>query len=1675
MEDKEAQRCQELFASCGVELVKGKVPTLHTSAALFRYKLNDAIARDAAVAQMCGDHIDSLLAEHDTLAFYLDPVSLPTTATQSGTSGMNGSNMAAHQHTDQLGLSLRVESFVRLVLGVDALQPRVIATLLEKFPEFIGDEDSIDDQGATKVSVKILRQLRWLDYVIDSANLLEKLLETLGFVPPEMQSEIISALPDIISDADSVQVSKVLAGMMKSTPELMLPILETLGSLECPPHLLQEARNSVLVHLVSADPIDLPVMVRFLLQSASPDSAGALIVRIRKRLDLDSIVLATRQQHSSTDDQTPDVLIFDVVANCLRSHKHLRDAWLKTIASDNAEVGSHTTLDFAVLLMLHQITTHAKRVETILRGKIEAVSLQPIAYTPNVVESIIKRFPAVFSAHFSALLSVAGWLIQTSPLGSQGSQVASAMVVSAFGAMGMFQRQEISGELAVHIGSGNANEMDTAARTYLELAKKYPHELRPFAIFIKGLLDYVDTLSIEHVRIIFDVLGILSTLRSVDGGGDGGPDSSMFNDLYIFVRKQLASVYPKYNRIGIVGTVAFLRQLGSKDSAAAAASTSHGSSSSRSTTTQGANIHALRRAVQLLEMLMDSGRHQSWAFISMTYDELAHVVETKGLHQQLLTWLHENVSSTFATQFLGDPELLSSRYMLPSSPSVALSLDNDELAILDIFNHNNDAANLGLHRAIRQPARSNEAIHEAGCEGGDIENNKDSSKGNLLLRGCLLSCLPSLLRLIQVCEKALSEGSLTEIDSLLVCGMYLLPPVDIDATISANSASLSATRYVIIKPEGGADSDASAQISESALVGVNEEARQELVNSIQLWPQELRRICCTSLYTAANWIREIINAFSNQPSAEMRSKVVMRANQLWQIESDLVAIAASLDGTSYEFHPVTAGLIPEVSDSPAAWMTTSGPSLRPHDADGNDNTAQSMDVEGEGASATESSQKAQLSELAADACMVNVDGLLLSQDDTIKLVGYSADPVNNESDADDGGKKRGRKRKSGGSRPSTFSASTASTLLQGTNGSGEGFTRLPALYLRELSLSAFSILDISTIQAQCSQQDLSSYVPRLSAQGLYVILRELNTALSAKLVQHGDKRPPFQKQQPGVCYGQLATFSSNIASCSANDLVDNLLPLFPSLLKYLENCLVVRARFCRDATVSDALAKSNLHVLASVETPDDVKMIEQCIDTILQIISSVVRWDGLQGDLDRQGGSPQTQPRKALSTLNAFLGSLAEQGMHIDSGELVGMDKNALVRQAFDYIYSLADLVATSTRAIHVLRMLLAIRELSPHSEKFDEVQCMPAKQRAITMDGQISNMALCVLSDQWSGIEQLKPGDMEYVITQHIMRYPHNRLDLVHAYATKTLPQFISNAVNSDTEDDSNEASVGGIHNTLRDSTFVIYYKVAHQILAAIIKGTKVDEMSGQELLAFAAKVGESWLSLAKLTQTTTGAKQRSILLYALRGGYVLVDLFTKQLLPHLDKYFLVHRDGILLVFSRVQKSTRILQNICNHSKVAKDTKLQSIVPQMKRRLEQLVFQVFAMMENNDCIGAINMGNLKHRDISGAVVGSQIPFSGSEEDEEEAAEDDIGLGMDIELPNSDGEEEQAEEIEGYTENNHGHSSRRRVSTANKDRALDRPPLPIAANKRSHPVERKKRFARQRKSTSSRIRRKHTE
>ncbi|GCC41677.1 hypothetical protein chiPu_0025957, partial [Chiloscyllium punctatum] len=69
-----------------------------------------------------------------------------------------------------------------------------------------------------------------------------------------------------------------------------------------------------------------------------------------------------------------------------------------------------------------------------------------------------------------------------------------------------------------------------------------------YAIFVKGILDYMDSLSPQQIRKLFFVLSTLAFSRGQEG-------SHIQDDMHIVIRKQLSSTISKYKRIGIIGAV----------------------------------------------------------------------------------------------------------------------------------------------------------------------------------------------------------------------------------------------------------------------------------------------------------------------------------------------------------------------------------------------------------------------------------------------------------------------------------------------------------------------------------------------------------------------------------------------------------------------------------------------------------------------------------------------------------------------------------------------------------------------------------------------------------------------------------------------------------------------------------------------------------------------------------------------------------------------------------------------------------------------------------------------------------------------------------------------------------------------------------------------------------------
>lgn len=142
----------------------------------------------------------------------------------------------------------------------------------------------------------------------------------------------------------------------------------------------------------------------------------------------------------------------------------------------------------------------------------------------------------------------------------------------------------------------------------------------------------------------------------------------------------------------------------------------------------------------------------------------------------------------------------------------------------------------------------------------------------------------------------------------------------------------------------------------------------------------------------------------------------------------------------------------------------------------------------------------------------------------------------------------------------------------------------------------------------------------------------------------------------------------------------------------------------------------------------------------------------------------------------------------------------------------------------------------------------------------------------------------------------------------------------------------------------------------------------------------------LIQYTKGHPSFEKRQVLSLALRNSRVFIEMFLKKM-KTLEKLFNAHQRGVVEVIKELQTATRQLQNVAAHGKILRDPSMAKEVPAIKKALESLIISAKAMAEANNCLEAVWVGNLKHRDITGAEVQAveeeedSVSGSSSEED----------------------------------------------------------------------------------------------
>ncbi|KAG5626396.1 hypothetical protein H5410_011614 [Solanum commersonii] len=665
---------------------------------------------------------------------------------------------------DGLG-SVRSDSLARVLLLVPAVQSDIQNLLLEKLPEYF-DVDPAGNIGGRSSSLcleediarLILNQFRWLDFLVDSEAFTEKLFQVLSICPVHLKKEIIGSLPEIIGEKNNKTAVDSLQEMLQEDSSIIVPMLDCFSNLHLDDMLQEQVITVALSCIRTIDAEHMPYLLRFLLLLATPTNTRRIISHIRHQLKFvgASNIWTTQQSKMKGKSvvNNTEASILDALRTSLRFNKVICQETLNEL-KNLEKVQDHKVIDIWLLMLIYMSNEPLQKiVEKLLKKKILEGCI-----VETLFDQCVSGNTDLTRDYLPTLLSISEYLLACKE--DKVREFGVRMYTNLFKELvDSYSRQEVLGALITHVGSGISHEVSSAMDVMVLLASKYSQELIPLSSHITGILDYLETFSIENLHKVYEVFSLLAFSAEVSTGPFGSPIS---NELLVIVRKQLSHPDLTYKKMGLIGTLKIVSYLGD------AKTMKHLPSSQKSN---------YEEALELLETSMNSCKQLPLPLI-MFYDELALTLKKKALHPAIVEWTSKHVGD-FESKFLCD-------------------LDGGELMVKDLY---------------------------CGLE-GDLWMNLDGDISPICLNilplvssslraASSLQILPANFVLLSSIEGLANQGSLAGIDALLGCPIHL------------------PSSKFFCEPLWG------------SLSG------------------KQKQIMILSLFYAANWLRELLNAFCTQ-------------------------------------------------------------------------------------------------------------------------------------------------------------------------------------------------------------------------------------------------------------------------------------------------------------------------------------------------------------------------------------------------------------------------------------------------------------------------------------------------------------------------------------------------------------------------------------------------------------------------------------------------------------------------------------------------------------------------------------------------------------------------------------------------------------------------------------------
>ncbi|XP_053545393.1 Fanconi anemia group D2 protein [Bombina bombina] len=619
------------------------------------------------------------------------------------------------------------------------------------------ENDSVFVQLLKGSGITLRSGERQNEIAVDQAVFQKKLYQGLKKHPryPNVIKEFITGLESHIEDREkfrncllpcgNVQDGETSSTSVSSFHESLIKLLLGIELLQVPViNTLFEKLPEFLYDSIGSDGINLPQLIFNQFKWLDRIVDCKVISELRRTLDLESCILLPQVQASQSRKNksgasgSPDCvsLLMDVIKSAIRFQKHTSEAWLKAIEGIEA-VADHKVTDLIVLLILYTTSTNSskKQVERVLRNKIRMGCI-----SDQLMQSVFRKHSQVMRDYFPSILSLAQMLLRSpEPI---VVSFGSLMYKRAFSAFDSYCQQEVVGALVTHVCSGYAAEVDVSLDVLTDLVSLHPASVAMYAVFVKGILDYLDNLNAQQIRKLFHILSMLAFRKGQEGG-------HIQDDMYIVIRKQLSSTVLKYKRIGIIGAVMMVGSMALKTK-------TPGNKNSEN----ALSTDIYRQVTALLELVRTCSEQIPEA-AALYYDELASLVEKKNLDPQVMDWVGKTVLDDFQDDFVVDlAPTVEGHFIFPVK--AMYNLDEDEsqgsIAINLLPLLSNDIASNDTERTAR-------------------------NRRKIVSKVCLKRCF----RLLKLYGGNQSNGSGEELyAALLGCPLYL---TDLEVTEKLESLS----------------------------------------------------------------------------------------------------------------------------------------------------------------------------------------------------------------------------------------------------------------------------------------------------------------------------------------------------------------------------------------------------------------------------------------------------------------------------------------------------------------------------------------------------------------------------------------------------------------------------------------------------------------------------------------------------------------------------------------------------------------------------------------------------------------------------------------------------------------------------------------------------------------------